>query len=217
MSSLLSAIVPKSDQLNADDLIGGPRTITITSVTVSPGEQPVGIHFEGDGGKPYRPCKSMCRVLVQLWGPDGKQYAGKSLTLYRDPNVKFGGMAVGGIRISHMSHLDQAVTLALTATRGKRAAFVVKPLEALPSPTKSETPEPAKKKPVDSAGMLKKFAALDVTRDMIEARIGHSVDQMTDDDATDLRSIYDRLSKRSAAKEEFFPEGSEPPLGDAAE
>src|SRR5262245_29461840 len=106
MTDMRSVIIPKSDQLNADDLISGPRTVTIASVSVRPGtEQPVAISFDGDGGKPYKPCKSMCRVMVAMWGPDAKEYAGHSMTLYRDPKVKWAGLEVGGIRISHMSHI----------------------------------------------------------------------------------------------------------------
>ena len=50
------------------------------------------------------------------------------MTLYCDPAVQFGGMKVGGIRISHMSHMDKPQTMALTATRSKRAPFTVQPL-----------------------------------------------------------------------------------------
>lgn len=128
MIDLRGTIKPKSDQLNADDLIGGPITIRITGVTVGEGEQPVAISYEGDGGKPYKPGKSMRRVLVNLWGPDGAVYMGRSLTLYRDEEVVFGGVAVGGIRISHMSHLQREMTMALTATKAKRKPFTVRPL-----------------------------------------------------------------------------------------
>lgn len=129
-----AAITPKSDQQNADDLIAGPMTITVTRVAVSAsGEQPVSIFFEGDAGKPWKPCKSMCRVMVAMWGPDATRYVGRSLTLYRDPDVQWGGMKVGGIRISHMSHIDGPRTMALTATRGARKPFTVKPLEDAPS------------------------------------------------------------------------------------
>lgn len=126
---MTQVITPKSDQLNADDLIGGPKTITITEVQIKGGqEQPVSIYFKGSD-KAFRPCKSMCRVLVTVWGPDANQYVHKSLTLYRDPAVKWGGMEVGGIRISHMSDMaGGALTLALTATKGSRKPFVVKPL-----------------------------------------------------------------------------------------
>ena len=130
MSSMAEAIIPKSDQLNADDLIAGPMTITITEVNIRGGtEQPVSIHFEGDNGKPYKSCKSMNRVLVTAWGADAKKYVGRSLTLYRDPTVKWAGMEVGGIRISHMSHIDSPLTMALTMTKQNKRPFTVKPLE----------------------------------------------------------------------------------------
>ncbi|MDR3439850.1 hypothetical protein [Telmatospirillum sp.] len=129
MTDLRKTIAPKSDQMNSDDLIGGARTITVTKVSLcTEAEQPIAINFEGDNGKPYKPCKSMRRVMVTVWGPDGGAYAGRSMTLYRDPSVQFGGLAVGGIRISHMSHIDKPVTMALTATRANRKAFTVKPL-----------------------------------------------------------------------------------------
>lgn len=139
MNDMSQVIVPKSDQINADDLISGPRTIRITEVSISPGtEQPVSIFFEGDGGKPWRPCKSMSRVLVAAWGPDAKVYVGRSVTLYRDPKVKWGGMEVGGIRISHLSHIDRDMLIALTATKGKRAPYTVKPLAAAQQPAQAD-------------------------------------------------------------------------------
>ena len=128
MIDLRGTIKPKSDQLNADDLIGGPVTIRITGVAVGEGEQPVSISFDGDSGKPFKPGKSMRRVLVNLWGPDGAAYIGRSLTIYRDEQVVFGGVEVGGIRISHMSHLQRETTMALTATKAKRKPFTVRPL-----------------------------------------------------------------------------------------
>jgi len=121
--------VPKSIQMNSDDLIGGPRTITITSVSIAAGEeQPVSFRFDGDNNKPFMPCKSMRRVVVLMWGGDTKAYPGRSMTLYRDPEVTWAGMKVGGIRISHMSHIDEDTTLVLTATKKTRAPFRVKVL-----------------------------------------------------------------------------------------
>lgn len=125
MSDMTQVIVPKSDQMNADDLISGPVTIKITGVTIKSGEQPISIHYEGDNGKPYKACKSMCRVMVTAWGADSKRYTGRSMTLYRDPSVKWAGMEVGGIRISHMTDIDSALTMALTATKGSRKPYRV--------------------------------------------------------------------------------------------
>lgn len=144
MIDLTPTIVPRSDQLNADDLIGGPRTITVTRVSaMKEPDQPVAIYFEGDGGKPYKPGKSMRRVLVRVWGADGTAYAGRRMTLFRDEAVQFGGQAVGGIRISHMSGIPDAVTMALTVTRANRRPFTVKPLrdERGPSPGKAAPAE----------------------------------------------------------------------------
>jgi hypothetical protein len=122
-------IIPKSDQLNADDLIGREMTIKITAVDIKGGqEQPVSIHFDGDNGKPYKACKSMCRVMVSAWGADSKKYVGRSMTLYRDPKVKWGGMEVGGIRISHMSDISDDMTMALTVTRANKKPFTVRPI-----------------------------------------------------------------------------------------
>jgi hypothetical protein len=133
MTDLSRTIAPKSDQLNSDDLINGPMTIVVRDVTQgSSPEQPISIYFDGDNGKPYKPCKSMRRVLVQLWGKDGAQYPGRAMTIYRDPDVMFGGMKVGGIRISHMTGLESPVTMALTATKASRKPFTVKPL-AMPT------------------------------------------------------------------------------------
>ena len=130
MNDMTAVIVPKSDQVNADDLIAGPRTFTIEGVAINPGtEQPVNIKLVGEP-RVWRPCKSMSRVLVAAWGPDAKVYSGRSLTLYRDPKVKWGGMEVGGIRVSHLSHIEREMLLQLTATKGKRAPHIVKPLVA---------------------------------------------------------------------------------------
>lgn len=162
-------IAPKSDQLNADDLISGPRTIAVTRVTGNEGnaEQPVNVFFEGDGGKPFRPCKSMRRVMVAVWGADASKYAGRSMTLYRDPNVTFGGMKVGGIRISHMSGLDAPKEMALTASRTKRTPYKVSPLADAPKD------DPARKwaagyisnvNAASDAGALEAFASSKATR-----------------------------------------------------
>jgi len=128
MQDMTTVITPKSDQINADDLIAGPRTIKIREVQIKGGqEQPVSIYFDGSD-KAFRPCKSMCRVLVAGWGPDAKACVGRSLTLYRDPDVKWAGMAVGGIRVSHMSDLAGPLTLALTASKGSRKPVTIRPL-----------------------------------------------------------------------------------------
>ncbi|SBS73866.1 conserved hypothetical protein [uncultured Mycobacterium sp.] len=135
-----TAAAPRSDQLNADDLIGGPQLVTITEVRKGNDEQPVEIVTAEFGpGRPYKPGKSMIRVLLAAWGKEASAYTGRRLMLYRDPEIRFGKDAVGGIRISAMSNIDSRLTLALTITRGKRAPFTVDPLPDEPKP--ADTPK----------------------------------------------------------------------------
>lgn len=130
VSDLRPTIVPKSDQLNSEQLLGGPMTLTVSGVQVSSSpEQPVVVHYEGEQGRPFKPCKTMRKLLVFAWGPDGNEWAGKSMTVYNDPAVKFGGDEVGGIRISHLSHIPKAINVSLTSTRGKKALYSVALLE----------------------------------------------------------------------------------------
>jgi hypothetical protein len=130
VGSLRDTIVPKSDQLNSDTLLAGPITVTITDVRRGTADQPIDIHIT-DGHQPWKPCKSMRRALISAWGDNGKEWIGKSMTLYCDPSVKFGGVAVGGIRVSHMSHLQSDLSLSLTSTRGKRTPHMIKKLEVV--------------------------------------------------------------------------------------
>jgi hypothetical protein len=133
---LTESIAPKSDQLNADDLISGPVTVTISEVVKGSDEQPVDVRLVEFPGRAYRPSKSMRRIMVSAWGKEASTYAGRRLTLYRNPEITFGRDKVGGIEISHLSDLEKPLTVALTATRGKRKSFTVKPLaEAAPNPT----------------------------------------------------------------------------------
>lgn len=129
-------IQPKSDQLNAEDMLTGPLTVTVQDVRQGDAEQPVAIMI--DGRQPYKPCKTMRRVLIALWGDHASEWIGRQLTLYCDPEVKWGGVAVGGIRISHMTDLTGPHTLMLSVARGKRQAFTIQPLTVKPERSVAE-------------------------------------------------------------------------------
>ena len=130
---IADTILAKSDQINAVDL-AVPVTVTVEGVEVVGGDQPVNIFVTEFPGKAYRPSKSMRRVLVKLWGPRSADYAGRRLTIYNDPSVTWAGKAVGGIRISHASHIDKPVTMSLALAKGKLAPFTVQPLPDQPAP-----------------------------------------------------------------------------------
>jgi hypothetical protein len=121
-------VEPKSDQLNYDDVASTPLTITVTEVKAGGPEQPVELHNSEYPGRPYKPGKSMRRVLIAAWGTEASAYVGRRITLYGDPTIKFGKDAVGGIRIRALSHLTEPLTVALTVTRGSRKPFTVQPL-----------------------------------------------------------------------------------------
>ena len=131
---LTESIAPRSDQLNADDLISGPITVTITDVREGAAEQPVDVILAEYPGRAYRPSKSMRRVMVMAWGAKSAAYTGHRLTLFRNPEITFGRDKVGGIEIAAMSHIPKPLTVALTATRGKRKNFTVQPLPDAPKP-----------------------------------------------------------------------------------
>lgn len=131
-------IIPKSDQLNADDLLTGPITVKILGVSEGPSDQP--LHLKIDGGKqPYKPCKSMRRVLVFAWGKFADQWVGRSMTLFCDPGVKWAGEPVGGIRISHLSDIPQDITAMLTLTKGIKKPYLVKKMTGTAADLKPNT------------------------------------------------------------------------------
>ena len=123
-----AAAAPRSDQTNYEDLLGGPRTVRVAEVKAGSKEQPIEIHYEGGDGKPYKPCKSMLRVLIAAWGDKGADWIGRSMTLYGDHEVVFGGVKIGGIRISHVSHIEQPISVLLSTSRGKRKPYLIHPL-----------------------------------------------------------------------------------------
>jgi hypothetical protein len=126
--ALLKAMAPKSDQLNADDLVSSPKNITITGVKVAiSGEQRIHVHYQDDEGKPWKPSKGMARIVAQLFGDEPDRWIGQSLTLYRNPDVKYAGEAVGGIWISHATGLEKPQKMMITVAKSKRVPHTVHP------------------------------------------------------------------------------------------
>lgn len=130
----------KVDRVTADGLIAGPRTITITNVEseVYEGKQIASLSFAGDDRMPFKPCKTMLRLIAAVWGPRTSQWVGRSMTLYRDPKVTFGADTPGGVRISHMSHMERDAEVILTLKKGKKGVVRVKPLAT----QQRQAPEP---------------------------------------------------------------------------
>lgn len=131
---------PRSDQYNADDLVGGSRDFTVAGVRAGTAEQKYDVLLEGET-RCWRPPLTVLRLLMAAWGDDAANWVGKRVRLYRDPTIRFGKDVTGGIRVSHISGIDKPLTVALTATRGKRSAHTVDPMPDAPPALKQPTPD----------------------------------------------------------------------------
>jgi len=169
---ILESIKPKSDQLNSDDLIAGPIDVCILDVKRGDEQQPVAIVIDG-GYQPYKPCKSMRRVLVTLFGDNPKQWIGKRLRLFCDPSVKFGGVKVGGIRISHAT-IEESKEVLLTVAKAKRSVFTVEPMPEVEKPNAEIETRFAKA--LDAISKADSTAKLDKYQAKIEAEL---IDSLT--------------------------------------
>jgi len=124
----------RSDQWNADDFLSGPRTFTIAGARKGVAEQPYDIVFEGEE-KVWRPPVTVRKILTAAWGDESDEWVGRQVTLYHDPTVRNPGGGMGGIRMSHMSHITKRVEKAVIVSRGKRGVVSVEPLTTTPEPT----------------------------------------------------------------------------------
>jgi hypothetical protein len=122
-------IKKNTDQLNYEDFLGGvTRIVTIVSVENGRKEAQYDIAIEGDD-RYWRPPATVLKQLVLAYGDNAEDWVGKSAALYGDPEVKApGGKKVGGIRVSHLSHIEKPLSASLTVTRGQTGIFTVDPL-----------------------------------------------------------------------------------------
>lgn len=127
---LSGTIKAKSDQLNADDLVAGPIMIQVEGVRLTNDpQQPVHIYYYGCENKPFKPCLTVRRILIALWGVDGNQWSDKWMNLYIDKSVSFGKQKnIGGIRVDAVSHISSAATISLSVRRGIKQQFVIQPI-----------------------------------------------------------------------------------------
>jgi len=128
---LSGTIKAKSDQLNADDLVAGSITVQVEGVRLTNDpQQPVHIFYYGCENKPFKPCLTVRRILIALWGADGNLWAGRFMNLYVDPTVSFGkNKNIGGIRVNALSHIKSVAKISLTVRRGLKQQFIINPIE----------------------------------------------------------------------------------------
>ncbi len=123
----------KSDRLNYEDFIMGPKEFTIARLgkKVDQGTPRLLIFFEGYESTPYWPSLGMRKCLSN---PDGwgeapfSEWIGRRMTLFGEPTVVYAGKEMGGIQISHISHIKSEYTTKITLRRGLRIDFTIEPL-----------------------------------------------------------------------------------------
>jgi len=170
---ITEALAPASDQLDAVELVN-PRTFTIdtgSSLGQRDGKTVAEIRLL-NFARVWRPSKGMLDVLAACWGTDAKQWVGHQVTVYNDPEVMFGKDKVGGVRISHLSHIDKARTVTIRgAGAGRKKQWPVQPL------TEAVAPKPPTSAEIASCATADELMALwesstkdDDTRALIKAR-----------------------------------------------
>ncbi|WP_062077754.1 hypothetical protein [Demequina globuliformis] len=168
-------VKPRSDQWNADDFIGGPRTFTVSHVVEGVAEQPYDIHFSDGEGKAWRPPNGVLTLLIEAWTDETSTWKGRRVTLYRDPAVRFGKEQLGGVRVSHMSDLPggKPFTAHVTVSRGKKGPMTVQPLtEPVSNPDKLPTVTPEQIAACDDLAELKALWESSNKSDEVSALIG---------------------------------------------
>lgn len=207
---LSTTIEADSTQVNAVDLTGSSRIVTITGVSGGPDKkQPVNFQLAEFPGRDYRPCKSMRRILVHAWGPDAKTYIGRRMELYNDETVKWGGKAVGGIRIKALSDIPAPFSKTLQESQ---KSYVTYSIGKLPDEPPAAPKQPTAQQIIDA------FTKFNVTAAQLETRIGRPHTEWTADDIATLAALGKAIKagETTVAKEFDGGEPQQGELGDGA-
>lgn len=195
MPDITDTLKADSTQLNAIDFPPGTsRTYTIESVRVVPGakDRPVNIRLAEDpDGREFRPSKGMRRILAACWGPDSDTWVGKRFTIYADPSVRYAGKSIGGLKVSHVSHIDAAKKLPLRESESVTTIHTVQPLVEAPRASKPSLARIAELAATIGFAPEELFAGIANT-------IGHPVaatNELTEDEAV---AVIARLEVKAA-------------------
>lgn len=128
MSDISHTLIAKSDQLNAADLVGSEKLLTITRVDVK-GTSDVWVHYEGENGRPWKTSLTARRILAALWGTDSSKWIGHTVAVHCDPTVIYAGEEVGGVRPHAATGIESKQSLKFKEKRGpKPKTFEIQPL-----------------------------------------------------------------------------------------
>jgi hypothetical protein len=201
MSDMDAVTAAKSDQFNADDLIGSEMTVTVAEVIIRAGtEQPITVKLVGQS-KVFRPCKTVARIMKAAWGPDSAVYPGRSMVIYTDPDVTWGGMKVGGIRVRAISHINDPLVIALQEKKGSKKITTVRPLK-IEQPRNDDAPQ--------ADALIERINAIDTAPALVAFMRAETpaIDALSDPSA---KRVFDAANARKndlkAKRSSFEPEG----------
>lgn len=231
----------KSDQIDADNLIGGiTMDVTIKAVQRGPSnEQPLQLVLE-ETDKFYRPSKTYRRALIGCFGDEPAGWIGKRLRLIRNPDTMFGGVKVGGVEVSHAS-IEAPMVFMLQAKRGKKSAVSIDVIPAIqqpvPMPTKVKEAvkpkakgtisgdanegnlddvaafPPQKADPVQLGKCINAYASIGFTLPMLEKEYGKPTDQWTTADIDDAREMFKAMKQQQAEAKAQAADMAQPDAG----
>lgn len=124
----------RSDQLNAQDFLSGPKTFTVEAV--KPGTGPNGLYdvvLQGET-RLWRPPKTVIDVMNALWGDEDTDWMGKRVALYCEESVSFGKSEVGGIRVCGASGITEPKKFRVREKKmGNPKIYTIQPLPDAPT------------------------------------------------------------------------------------
>jgi hypothetical protein len=168
----------KSDRLNYENFIMGAKEFKISKLAkkTDQGKARLLIYFEGHEATPYWPSLGMIKCLSS---PDGwgespfSEWIGRSMTLFGEPTVVYAGKEIGGIQISHISHIKTEYSTKITLRRGMRIDFTIEPIAVMSAapakPARPATPYPAEQFAAQLDKMRGSIASGKATADKIVA------------------------------------------------
>ena len=113
MNDIAPTLVGDSNVLSKADLMDGPQTFTVARVDInlSDKKRPTTIHLVESPGKPFKPNLGMRKLIAKGWGKSSKEYVGRRLTLFHNPDVLWQGKREGGVEVCAMSHIETPFTI----------------------------------------------------------------------------------------------------------
>lgn len=197
---LSESFAPNSEQLTYAEI--GDRIVTVTVEKVTPrSDKPKdpAIHFVEFPGKPLLPGVNVGSVLRRAWGTNGREWVGRRMKLYGDPDVYFGKEKLGGVRVSHVSDISGPVSV---PRRGKGAHGVI-----TVHPLKDEAPAT---RPDPTSALIDHYqATFGVTKQQLEARVALPFDEWAPETLNMLRALGGEIKNGTKTVEDEFPGGAE--------